>query len=104
MRVIICLVVVLRLSLKLRQIVQQERGANFISRLHGGKLDIIPFPVVESPEFYKLLSTLKRRLDIQMVSHSAAGGFLHTMKTLMAKLKVRLIYFGRGRGLSRLGQ
>ncbi|KAH8979281.1 hypothetical protein EDB92DRAFT_1980226 [Lactarius akahatsu] len=74
-------------SLKFQQIVQQEQDANFISRLHGGKLDIIPFPVIKSREFYKLFATLKRRLDLQKISHPAAGEFLFTMKTLMAKLK-----------------
>ncbi|KAI0302897.1 hypothetical protein B0F90DRAFT_1935607 [Multifurca ochricompacta] len=74
-------------SLKFQKIVQQEQDANFISRLHGGKLDIIPWPVIESKEFYKLFSTLKKRLDMQKISHPTAGEFLHTIKTLMAKLK-----------------
>ena len=77
-----------RFSLKFQRIVQQEQDANFISRLHGGKLDIIPWPVIESKEFYKLFATLKKRLDSQKNSHPAAGEFLHTIKTLMAKLKV----------------
>jgi hypothetical protein len=79
-----------RFSLKFQKIVQQEQDANFISRLHGGKLDIIPWPVIESKEFYKLFSTLKKRLDQQKFSHPTAGEFLHTIKTLMAKLKARL--------------
>ena len=79
-----------RFSLKFQKIVQQEQRANFISRLHRGKLDIIPWPVIESKEFYKLFSTLKKRLDSQKTSHATAGEFLHTIKTLMAKLKVRL--------------
>ncbi|KAI9453856.1 hypothetical protein BJY52DRAFT_1189313 [Lactarius psammicola] len=74
-------------SLKFQQIVQQEQDANFISRLHGGKLDIIPWPVIESRDFYKLFGTLKKRLDLQKISHPAAGEFLYTIKTLMAKLK-----------------
>ncbi|KAH9047121.1 hypothetical protein EDB84DRAFT_1462824 [Lactarius hengduanensis] len=74
-------------SLKFQKIVQQEQRANFISRLHRGRLNIIPWPVIESREFYNLFSTLKRRLDLQSVSHSTAGEFLHTIKTLMAKLK-----------------
>jgi len=68
--------------------VEQEQDDNFISRLHGGKLDIVPWPVIESKEFYKLFATLKRRLDQQKISHATAGEFLHTIKTLMAKLKV----------------
>ncbi|KAF9228244.1 hypothetical protein BS17DRAFT_877588 [Gyrodon lividus] len=74
-------------SLKFQKIVQDEQEANFISRLHAGKLDIIPWPVIESKEFYKLFPALKRRLDRQVVTHKAAGEFLHLMKTLMAKLK-----------------
>ncbi|KAI9443812.1 hypothetical protein H4582DRAFT_1039790 [Lactarius indigo] len=74
--------------LGLQQIVQQEQDANFISRLHGGKLDIIPWPVMESTrDFYELFATLKMQLDLQKVSHPAAREFLHTIKTLMAKLK-----------------
>ena len=72
---------------------QQEQDGNFISRLHGGKLDIIPWPVIESRSFYKLFSTLKKRLDLQKISHPAAGEFLYTIKTLMAKLKVCSSHF-----------
>ena len=82
-----------RFSLKFQKIVEQEQDANFISRLHGGKLAIIPWPVIESKEFFKEFSTLKGHLDLQKTSHKTAGQFLHTIKTLMAKLKV---YFMSG--------
>ncbi|KAF8548836.1 hypothetical protein OG21DRAFT_1448641 [Imleria badia] len=74
-------------SLKFQRIVQDEQEANFISRLHAGKLNIIPWPVIESKEFYKLFPAVKRQLDKQVVTHRSAGEFLHLMKTLMAKLK-----------------
>ncbi|KIO11026.1 hypothetical protein M404DRAFT_127237 [Pisolithus tinctorius Marx 270] len=74
-------------TLKFQRIVQDEQEANFITRLHAGKFAIIPWPVIESKEFYKLFPTLKRRLDQQVVTHHAAGEFLHKVKTLMAKLK-----------------
>ncbi|KAI0317532.1 hypothetical protein OF83DRAFT_1171919 [Amylostereum chailletii] len=74
-------------SLKFQKIVQDEKDANFITRLHAGKLNIIPWPVIESREFYKLFPTLKRSLDRQVTAHTAAGEFLLTIKTLMAKLK-----------------
>jgi hypothetical protein len=77
-----------RFSLKFQKIVQDEQDANFITRLHAGKLQIIPWPVIESREFYKLFAALKRKLDQQQTSHHTAGEFLHTLKTLMAKLKV----------------
>ncbi len=80
-------VTVFRFSLKFQRIVEQEQDANFISRLHGGKLKIIPWPVIESKGFYKLFSSLKRLLDLQKTSHTTANEFLRTIKTLMAKLK-----------------
>ncbi|KAL4067468.1 hypothetical protein V8B97DRAFT_2061708 [Scleroderma yunnanense] len=74
-------------SLKFQKIVQDEQEANFISCLHAGRLSIIPWPVIESREFYQLFPALKKCLDQQVVTHRAAGEFLHVMKTLMAKLK-----------------
>jgi hypothetical protein len=79
-----------RFSLRFSQIVQQEQAANFISRLHDGKMNIIPWPVIKSREFYKMFSLVKKRLDKQMITHAHAGIFLQTLKTLMAKIKVSL--------------
>ncbi|KAJ7180889.1 hypothetical protein C8R46DRAFT_1070879 [Mycena filopes] len=79
--------IVREFSTKFRKIVQDEQDANFISRLHGGRLDIIPWPVIESRGFYALFPTLIQTLAQQEVTHSTAGEFLHTLKTLMAKLK-----------------
>jgi hypothetical protein len=77
-----------RFSLKFQRIVQDEKDNNFISKLHRGRLDIIPWPVIESPRFYTLLGALKRRLEAQVTTYHSAGAFLYTLKTLMAKLKV----------------
>ncbi|KAF7982845.1 hypothetical protein HWV62_25812 [Athelia sp. TMB] len=74
-------------SLKFQKIVQDEQDANFITKLHAGKLNIIPWPVIESRDFYRLFPALKKSLDKQVVTHRTAGEFLHTLKTLMAKLK-----------------
>ncbi|TCD63827.1 hypothetical protein EIP91_004894 [Steccherinum ochraceum] len=73
--------------LKFQKIVEVEQGSNFISRLHGGSLSIIPWPVIESRQFYTLFPALKKILDKQEVTHRNASIFLQTMKTLMAKLK-----------------
>jgi hypothetical protein len=48
----------------------------------------MPWPVIESKSFYTLFGTLKKCLDRERVTHPRAGIFLHTLKTLMAKLKV----------------
>ena len=79
-----------RFSLKFQRIVEIEQESNFITRLHGGKLAIIPWPVIESRQFYTLFPQLKRRLDKQETTHPKASVFLQTIKTLMAKLKVVL--------------
>jgi hypothetical protein len=80
-----------RFALKFQKIVQDEQDANFITRLHAGRLQIIPWPVIGTTEFYRLFSALKKKLDQQNTSHHTAGEFLLTLKTLMAKLKVRSI-------------
>ncbi|KIJ06969.1 hypothetical protein PAXINDRAFT_103161 [Paxillus involutus ATCC 200175] len=74
-------------QLKFQKIVQDEQGSNFITRLHRGQLGMLPWPVIESREFYKQFSVIRSRLSHQPVTHNAAGEFLHLMKTLMAKLK-----------------
>ena len=78
-----------RFSLKFKQIVRNEAGDNFISKLHRGKLAIIPWPVIQSNRFYELFGALKNRLERQPVTHKSAGEFLRVLKMLMAKLKVR---------------
>ncbi|KIM24854.1 hypothetical protein M408DRAFT_26650 [Serendipita vermifera MAFF 305830] len=72
---------------KFARIVQQERGQNFITKLHKGHLDIIPWPVIESPQFYKLFELLKDRFNKRPTTHHHAIQFLDVLKTLMAKLK-----------------
>ncbi|KAH8977863.1 hypothetical protein EDB86DRAFT_2816692 [Lactarius hatsudake] len=74
-------------SLKFQRIVEDEQDSNFITRLHAGNLKIIPWPVIESKEFYQLFRKVKKALDQQPTSHHTAGEFLLTLKTLMAKLK-----------------
>ncbi|KAF9440717.1 hypothetical protein P691DRAFT_686715 [Macrolepiota fuliginosa MF-IS2] len=76
-----------RFSLKLQKIVQEEQGANFISKLHAGHLNIIPWPVINATQFYKLFSNLEHQLNSQETMHSSAREFLYTLKILMAKLK-----------------
>ncbi|KAL1748220.1 hypothetical protein HDZ31DRAFT_71777 [Schizophyllum fasciatum] len=79
--------IVKEFSLKFQQIVQQEQDANFISKLHAGRLSIIPWPVIESKQFYTYFPALKSALDKQRLTHASGGKFLQTLKTLMAKLK-----------------
>lgn len=72
---------------KFQRIVTDEQEANFLSRLHRGQLRIYPWPVIESRKYYTAYNRLKQVLFQQAVSHPRAGAFLHTMKTLMAKIK-----------------
>lgn len=77
-----------RFNLKFSHIVEQEQSSNFISKLHRGHINIMPWPVIESKQFYTMFHRLQRQLDEQPTSHQSAGVFLQTIKMLMAKLKV----------------
>ncbi|KAJ7587977.1 hypothetical protein C8J56DRAFT_860684 [Mycena floridula] len=79
--------IVKEFSGKFQKIVVDEQESNWISRLHAGRLSIVPWPVIQSKQFYTLFPILKKRLDDQPITHPAAGEFLLTLKTLMAKLK-----------------
>ncbi|KAG8713462.1 hypothetical protein FRC11_012069, partial [Ceratobasidium sp. 423] len=80
--------IVKEFSLKFQAIVEKERDQNFITRLHRGRIQIIPWPVINSPGFYTLFNRLHQRLDQQPFTHGSGGAFLHNLKTLMAKIKV----------------
>ncbi|KAH7337761.1 hypothetical protein B0J17DRAFT_664159 [Rhizoctonia solani] len=74
-------------SLKFQAIVEKERDQNFVTRLHRGRIQIISWPVITSPEFYTLFNHLHQTLDQQPFTHGSGGAFLYTLKTLMAKIK-----------------
>jgi hypothetical protein len=71
-----------------QQIVEKEQDQNFISRLHRGRIQIIPWPVINSPSFYSLFHRTRQQLDKQSFTHGSGGAFLHNLKALMAKIKV----------------
>ncbi|KDN46510.1 hypothetical protein RSAG8_04163, partial [Rhizoctonia solani AG-8 WAC10335] len=79
--------IVEELTLKFKGIVEKEKDQNFITRLHRGRIQIIPWPVINSPNFYTLFGRLHQRLDQQPFTHDGGGAFLHNLKTLMAKIK-----------------
>ncbi|KAG8903576.1 hypothetical protein FRB99_003127, partial [Tulasnella sp. 403] len=74
---------------KFSQIVSAEKADNFITVLHDSRLTVIPWNVIQSPEFYTLFSRLSKCLFDQRTTHASAREFLMTLKTLMAKLKAQ---------------
>jgi len=42
--------------------VLEEQARNFISRAHRGQTSIIPWPVIESRQFYELFNQLRKML------------------------------------------
>ena len=50
------------LCLTMCTVVQEEQSLNFITRAHRGQTSIIPWPVIESRQFYKLFSRVKKQL------------------------------------------
>jgi len=43
-------------------VVLEEQAQNFISRAHRGQTSIIPWPVIESRQFYELFNQLRKML------------------------------------------
>ncbi|CUA74250.1 Sterol 3-beta-glucosyltransferase [Rhizoctonia solani] len=79
--------IVREFSEKFQSIVQEEQGQNFITRLHRGRLNIIPWPVIKSRNFYTLFSGVRDALEKRPFTYAGSSVFLHTLKTLMAKIK-----------------
>lgn len=89
-----------RFSSKFGQIVSKEQASNFITVLHNSQLTVIPWSVILSADFYRLFGKLGKTLFNQETTHDTAGEFLITLKTLMAKMKVRgTANLGEGLGL-----
>ncbi|KAG9013251.1 hypothetical protein FRB93_000774 [Tulasnella sp. JGI-2019a] len=81
--------IVQELKTKFMQIVERDQANNFITKLHGGQLTVIPWNVIGSPEFYTLFSKISKLLFNQKTTHSSAREFLVTLKTVMAILKAQ---------------
>lgn len=79
--------IVREFSEKFQSIVQEEQGLNFITRLHRGRLNIMPWPVIKSRNFYTLFSGVRDTLEKRPWTYAGGSVFLHTLKTLMAKIK-----------------
>ena len=77
-----------RFRLRFQSIVETEGESNFITKLHNNQLRIVPWPVIESREFYALFRPLGKMLQDQCITHTTGAIFLETMKMLMAKLRV----------------
>ncbi|KAG8689142.1 hypothetical protein FRC11_004009, partial [Ceratobasidium sp. 423] len=78
--------IIKKLSLEFQGIVEKERDRNFITRLHRGHIQIVPWPSANSHNFYTSLGRLRQKLNQQPFTHDSCGAFLHNLKTLMAKI------------------
>ncbi|GES77132.1 hypothetical protein GLOIN_2v1781568 [Rhizophagus clarus] len=75
-------------QLKFDQLVAEEGGDNFVTRMYGGGLNIIPWPVFNDTAWFKKLSIIKTTLDKQETKYENARTFLQNTKVIMAKLKI----------------
>ncbi|CAB4409770.1 unnamed protein product [Rhizophagus irregularis] len=75
-------------QLKFDQLVAEEGGDNFVTRMYGGGLNIIPWPVFNDVAWFKRLSIIKTSLDKQETKYENARTFLQNTKVIMAKLKI----------------
>ncbi|PKK70959.1 hypothetical protein RhiirC2_443579 [Rhizophagus irregularis] len=75
-------------QLKLDKLVAEEGGDNFITKMYGGGLNIIAWPVFHDVAWFKKLSNIKNKLDKQETKYENAKTFLQNTKLIMAKLKI----------------
>ncbi|CAG8588725.1 6761_t:CDS:10 [Rhizophagus irregularis] len=75
-------------QLKLDKLVAEEGGDNFITKMYGGGLSIIAWPVFHDVAWFKKLSKIKIKLDEQETKYENAKTFLQNTKVIMAKLKI----------------
>ncbi|PKC68809.1 hypothetical protein RhiirA1_440393 [Rhizophagus irregularis] len=73
---------------KFDQLVSKEGEDNFITRMYGNGLDIIPWPVFGDTAWFKKLSIFKTTLDKLETKYENARAFLQNTKVIMAKLKI----------------
>ena len=66
----------------------QEGEDNFISKMYKGGLDIIPWPMFNDTAWFKTLSNINNKLDMQIEKYENARTFLQNTKIIMAKLMV----------------
>ncbi|KAJ3073522.1 hypothetical protein HDU98_001323 [Podochytrium sp. JEL0797] len=72
---------------KIATIIYKEKSNNFISKLFGQKLEIIPWPVIQDSEFYEEFHYLKDML-LEQDGYKNGITFLTILKTLMIKLRI----------------
>ncbi|CAG8505503.1 11510_t:CDS:10 [Funneliformis caledonium] len=75
-------------KLRFSQLVSEEGEDNFISRMYQGGLDIVPWPMFNDATWFRTLSKLNNRLDMQEAKYDNARTFLQCTKVIMAKLKI----------------
>ncbi|CAB4446571.1 unnamed protein product [Rhizophagus irregularis] len=75
-------------QLKLDKLVEEEGGDNFITKMYGGGLNIITWPVFKDVAWFEKLSKIKIKLDKQKTKYENAKTFLQNTKVIMAKLKI----------------
>ncbi|KAJ3232590.1 hypothetical protein HDU81_002853 [Chytriomyces hyalinus] len=80
--------VVTEFKYKIAEMVAREGEDNFITRLHGNGVAIVPYPIFNDLAFFTHLIKLQNMLDAQKCKYQNALIFSKSIKVLMAKLKV----------------
>ncbi|RHZ89868.1 hypothetical protein Glove_9g264 [Diversispora epigaea] len=73
---------------KIKKIVEKEEENNFITKLFGNDLTIVPYPVFNGSDFYTDLDYFKERMDSKKSRYKNAGMFIEKIKVIMTKLQV----------------
>ncbi|KAL5639869.1 hypothetical protein ACGC1H_006444 [Rhizoctonia solani] len=80
-------VVLKEFSCELQKHIEHIDERNAIPSLHRGGIQVIPWPVINTTDFYTMFTHLRELLFQGQPAHPSGSAFLHVLKIMMAKIK-----------------
>ncbi|KDN44291.1 hypothetical protein RSAG8_05555, partial [Rhizoctonia solani AG-8 WAC10335] len=74
-------------SCELQKLIEHADERNAIPSLHRGGIQVIPWPVINTTDFYAMFTHLHEQLFKGQPSHPSGSVLLHNLKIMMAKIK-----------------
>ncbi|KAG8749559.1 hypothetical protein FRC11_011192, partial [Ceratobasidium sp. 423] len=72
-----------------QKLIEDTAERSSILSLHRGGIQVIPWPVINTTDFYAMFTYLRERLLQRQPTYPSGSVFLHNLKILMTKIKAR---------------
>ncbi|CAE6445143.1 unnamed protein product [Rhizoctonia solani] len=80
-------VIIKEFSCELQKHIEHTDERNVVPSLHHGGIQVIPWPVINTTDFYAMFTHLHKLLLKGQPAHPSGSVFLHALKIMMAKIK-----------------